>query len=243
MKPNSSAQADQNPACEAAPALHDGNDVQSSPDCSVVPELKSKSCLKRIWSMTNAFLDSMDKEEDEKPEPFQPQKKTRKESIQEFTERCRDRRKRIEMLKGFGEWCWMLFSRGLVLFFLFTLTILATICALDFSKKNLISFFPPNEVMDYLAAEHESLEATAYQITPLVGKNEDIPFARFNAKCIETVKPIKIRGDEYGIYLMTSKGWYNGDDGIFSAKDVENMPPDISWGLIEGRIYTYTLFD
>ena len=42
---------------------------------------------------------------------------------------------------------------------------------------------------------------------------------------------------------MTSKGWYNGEHGIFIAKDEENMPPDLNWGLIEGRIYTYAIYD
>ena len=54
---------------------------------------------------------------------------------------------------------------------------------------------------------------------------------------------IRIYSDEYGIYLTTSKGWYNGEHGIFIAKDEEKMPPDINWGLIEGRIYTYAIYD
>ena len=41
---------------------------------------------------------------------------------------------------------------------------------------------------------------------------------------------------------MTSKDWYNGEHGIFIAKDEENMP-EINWGLIEGRIYTYAIYD
>ena len=137
----------------------------------------------------------------------------------------------------------MMFFRGMVFFFLFVLTIWGTIWALDFSENHRIKFYPPDEVVDYLTAEHESLEASAYQITPLTGKTDNIPFEQFNAKCIETVKPIKIYADEYGVYLMTSKGWYNGEHGIFIAKDEENMPPDINWGLIEGRIYTYAIYD
>jgi len=32
-------------------------------------------------------------------------------------------------------------------------------------------------------------------------------------------------------------------DGYHRTKDEENMPPDINWGLIEGRIYTYAIYD
>jgi hypothetical protein len=147
------------------------------------------------------------------------------------------------MMKEFGEWSWTMFFRGTVFFFLFVLTIWATIWALDFSENHRIKFYPPDEIADYLTAEHESLEALAFQITPLVGRNDDIPFESFDAKCVETVKPIRIYSDEYGIYLVTSKDWYNGEHGIFIAKDAENMPPDINWGLIEGRIYTYAIYD
>ena len=38
---------------------------------------------------------------------------------------------------------------------------------------------------------------------------------------------------------MTSKNWYVGENGIFIARDKHNMPDDMSWGLIEGRVYTY----
>ena len=147
------------------------------------------------------------------------------------------------MLKEFGEWSWTMFFRGSVFFFLFVLTIWGTIWALDFSENHRIKFFPPDEVANYLTAEHEQLEAKAYQMTPLVGRADNLPFERFDAKFIEIVKPIRIYGDEYGIYFMTSKGWYNGEHGIFIAKDEENMPPDINWGLIEGRIYTYAIYD
>ena len=147
------------------------------------------------------------------------------------------------MLKEFGEWSWTMFFRGTVFFFLFVLTIWGTIWALDFSENHRIKFYPPDEIVDYLTAEHESLEAVAYQLTPSAGKKDNIPLDRFDSKCIETVKPIKIYADEYGIYLMTSKGWYNGEHGIFIAKDEEKMPPDINWGLIKERIYTYAIYD
>ena len=78
---------------------------------------------------------------------------------------------------------------------------------------------------------------------PLIGRDDSIPFDRFDAKLIETVKPLRIYSDEYGICFMTCKDWYNGEHGIFIAKDGENMQPDINWGLIDGRIYTYAIYD
>ena len=42
---------------------------------------------------------------------------------------------------------------------------------------------------------------------------------------------------------MTGKDWYNGEHGIFIVRDENNMPPDLNWGLIEGRIYTYAIYD
>ena len=200
-----------------------------------------KSRWKRMYEAVNVFLDSLDEEEE--PEPPPPPEKPLKESVRDFIERCRDREKRVAMLKEFGEWSWTMFFRGTVFFFLFVLTIWGTIWALDFSENHRIKFFPPDEIVDYLTSEHESLEALAFEMTPLAGRNDDIPFESFDAKCVETVKPIKIYSDEYGVYLMTSKGWYNGEHGIFIAKDEENMPPDINWGLIEGRIYTYAIYD
>ena len=197
--------------------------------------------LKKLLTSVNTFLESLD--EEEAPEPPPPPEKPLKETVLEFVERCRNREKRIMMLREFGEWCWTMFFRGTVFFFLFVLTIWGTIWALDFSENHRIKFFPPDDVVDYLTAEHENLEAAAYRMTPLIGKDDNLPFEHFDKKLIEVVKPVRIYSDEYGIYFMTSKGWYNGEHGIFIAKDEENMPPDINWGLIEGRIYTYAIYD
>ena len=215
-----------------------GEDVLSvaEPD----PEA-SQSKFRKILAALNAFLDSLNEEEE--PEPPPPPEKPLKESVREFMARCRDREKRIVMLKEFGEWCGMIFFRGTVFLLLFVLTIWGTIWALDFSDNHRIKFFPPDDVMDYLAAEQGNLEAAAYRLTPLIGKDDNIPPERFDPKLIETVKPIRIYSDEYGIYFMTSKDWYNGEHGIFIAKDTENMPPDLNWGLIEGRIFTYAIYD
>ena len=218
-------------------SVHDGKDAAHAGEAD---SAKPQSKLKKMLSAVNAFLEALDEEE---PEPPPPPEKPLKESVQDFIERCRDREKRTVMLKEFREWCWTMIFRGTVFFFLFALTIWGTIWALDFSENHRIKFYPPDEVVDYLTAEHETLEATAYSLTPLVGRDENIPFDRFDAKLIETVKPVRIYSDEYGIYFMTSKDWYNGEHGIFIAKDEENMPPDINWGLIEGRIYTYAIYD
>jgi hypothetical protein len=134
------------------------------------------------------------------------------------------------------------FVSGTVVCVLFVLALWGTIRILDFGEKHRIKFYPPDEVVAYLTAEHEALEATVCQMTPLAGKEDDIPFSRFDAKLIETVRPVRIYGDEYGVYLMTSKGWYNGEHGVFIAKG-ENMPPDLNWGLIKGRVYTYVIYD
>ena len=34
-----------------------------------------------------------------------------------------------------------------------------------------------------------------------------------------------------------------GENGIFIARDKDNMPDDLSWGLIEGRVFTYAFFE
>ena len=224
----------------AGTAKEDLEGLKKSPSGADASADASQSKFKKMLVAVNSFLDSLDEEE---PEPPPPPEKPLKESVREFVECCRDREKRVAMLKEFGEWCWTMFFRGVVFFFLFVLTIWATIWALDFSENHRIKFYPPDEVVNYLTAEHESLEAAATKLMPIAGKDDNIPLDRFNAKFIETVKPVKIYSDEYGVYFMTSKGWYNGEHGIFIAKDGENMPPDLNWGLIEGRIYTYAIYD
>ncbi len=230
----------EDPACEAEPSSLDGKNEQPGRG-PAIPGSKSESGFRRFFASVNAFLEALDEEEEPEPEP--PPEKPLKESIREFIERCRDGEKRKAMLKEFCEWSWTMFFRGTVFVFLFVLTVWGTIWALDFSESHRIKFFPPDDVVDYLTAEHESLESAAAHMTPSAGKEDNIPFDRLNAKCIETVKPVRIYADEYGVYLMTSKGWYNGEHGIFIAKDEEKMPPDINWGLIEGRIYTYAIYD
>ena len=200
-----------------------------------------QSKFKKMLAALKAFLDSLNEEENLELPP--PSEKPLKESIQEFIARCRDREKRKMMLKEFGEWSRTMMIRGTVFILLCALTIWGTIWALDFNENHLIGFFPPDEVVAYLTAEHETLEAAASQFMPSAEKKDDIPFGQFDAKCLETIKPIKIYADEYGVYLMTSKGWYNGEHGIFIAKDEAQMPPGVNWGLIKGRIFTYAIYD
>ena len=157
-----------------------------------------------------------------------------------FHARSGDRDQQIEMLKNLGNRVWSLFFRCTVLFFLFTLTVYIILRSLDSSVEHRIKFYPPDDVMNYLAAEHKSLEEIACRITPQSGTRKDIPFESFHAELIQAVKPVKIRGDEYGIYLITTNSWYHGGEyGIFIAKDEKRMPPDMNWGLIEGRIFAY----
>ena len=214
----------------------DGTDAQSDPG-SAAPQ----STFRKLLAAVSSFLESLD--EGAGPEPPEPPEKPLKESIRGFVGRCRDRSDRAAMLKETGEWCWRMFFRCTVVFLLFVLTVWSTVLALDFSENHRVKFFPPADVANYLSAEHESLEAAVRGMMPSVGKNDDIPFERFDAKLIETVRPIRIYSDEYGIYFMTSKGWYNGEHGIFIAKDEGNMPPDLNWGLIRGRIFTYAIYD
>ena len=223
-------------ASAGGPPVRGGESVQAASDPAV-----PRSKLKWLTAAVKAFLAFLDAED--KPEPPPPPEQTLKESVRDFLDRWHDREKRTVMLKEFGNLCWTMVFRGTVFLFLFILTVWGTIWALDYIDTHRVQFFPPDEVVEYLAAEHETLEAAASRAAPPNGKEDGIPTDRFDAKFIETVRPIRIYSDEYGVYFMSSKGWYNGEHGIFIAKDEENMPPDINWGLIEGRIYTYAIYD
>ena len=237
-------QADGSVASAVEPAVVQAESgAENAAGTSPQPEAENvapKSKFRRVLDAINKFLDELDEEE---PEPEPEPEKPFMETVRELIERWRDPEKRVVLLKEFGEWCWTMFFRGTVFFFLFVLTIWATIWALDFSENHRIKFYPPDDTVTYLTEQHEALEAQALELTPLSGKLKDIPLDKFEQKFLETVKPIKIYADEYGVYFMTSKGWYNGEHGIFIARDEENMPPDLNWGLIEGRIYTYAIYD
>lgn len=233
-------QADGSVASAVDPAEAGAENAAESHPQPEAENAAPKSKFRRALDAINKFLDELDEEE---PEPEPEPEKPIMETIRDFIERCRDPEKRAVMLKEFGEWCWTMFFRGTVFFFLFVLTIWGTIWALDFSENHRIKFYPPDDTVAYLTEQHEALEAQALELTPLYGKLEDVPLDKLGQTFLETVKPIRIYADEYGVYFMTSKGWYNGEHGIFIARDEENMPPDINWGLIEGRIYTYAIYD
>ena len=196
----------------------------------------SESKLKKSWTEFNAFLDSLEAAPGTEPAT----EKTYTESIRDFFRRCGDREQRSAMLKKSGRFCWNLCFLALILVFLFFVTMYGTVKTLEFIQTHRVRFYPAKEVMEYLIAEHESLEKTASGIQA-TGKNEVVPADTFDAKCIELLKPVKIYSDEYGVYLMTSKSWYAGEHGIFIARDAEKMPPALSWGVIEGRVFTYLL--
>lgn len=166
-----------------------------------------------------------------------------KETVRDFIDRCRDREKRAELRKEFGSRGKTKLFHGTIYLALLALTVWVTVRTLDFSDDHRVKFYPPEEVVNYLTAEHETMEAVALKLMPSSGMKNDIPLESFDAKCVGIVKPLKIYGNEYGIFLMTSRDWYNGEHGIFIAKDGESMPPDLDWGLIEGRIYTYAIHD
>jgi len=209
-------------------------DVRTETKKSSVPKSK-------IGRMSDAIKAFLKREDGDVPEP--PRETPLMETVRDFVGRCRDREKRAGMLKEIRACGPTMLFHGAVYLILFALTVWAAAWALNYNEKHRIDFFPPDEVTDYLSSEHEALEAVALKLTPSSGRNDSIPSESFDAKCIEIVKPLMIYGDEYGIYLVTGKDRYNGEHGIFFAKDTDNMPPDLNWGLIEGRIYTYAIYD
>jgi len=192
-----------------------------------VPDSK----LKQRWTEFNAFLDSLE----DPPEP--EQQKTTEETVCDFFRRCGDGNERAKMLKAGGDFCWNAVFIAVLLVFLFAVTMLGTIWTLDYVREHRVSFYPARDMVEYLAAAHESLEAAA----DAVPAGKEISSDQFEAELIEKLKPVKIYGDEYGVYLTTSDGWYAGEHGIFIARDAEKMPPKLSWGLIRGRVFTYAL--
>ena len=212
-------------------------EVPPKPRDPNVPESK----WKKGWRRFNSFLDAL---EAETPAPEQSADgKTFRESACDPGMRRRDAEPRGTMLRKAGRVCGMLLFLGTISLILFLCALFGTIKALDYVDRHRVRLYPPDEVMRFAAAEHETLEATAYPLTTARGRCEDIPLDRFDAKCREALKPLKIYSDEYGVYLMTSKDWYSGEHGIFIARDENNMPPALNWARIEGRVFAYGIFD
>ena len=179
----------------------------------------SPSKLKKAWTWFNAFLDSLEAHASELPEksPGNPLKKA-------------------------GGFCWEIVFHCAIVVFLFGLAAFTAIKALDFVNARHVSFSPSREVMQYLVAEHESLEAAADSLPAGKDRSDNIPPALFGEQCAATLKPLRIYSDEYGFYLVTSQSEYVGENGIFIARDAERMPEDLSWWLVKGRVFAYAFF-
>ena len=121
-------------------------------------------------------------------------------------------------------------------------SITRTTATLNFVRERQVPFCPSDEVLRYLTAEHESLEAVVDSMPAGKDRGDDIPLDRFGEQCVGTVKPVKIYSDEFGVYLVTSKNRYVGENGIFIARDAERLPEDLSWWLISGRVFAYAFF-
>lgn len=208
--------------------------------------------LKKLLGYLNAFLNYIDEEVPApQPEPGAPRSKPKKawaafnaflDSLEEPVAADADAEKRATPLKKAGNICWAVVFHGAILVFLFVLAIFATIKALDFVNERHVPFYPSREVMQYLTAEHETLEAAADALPAGKDRRDHIPLDRFGEECAGILKPVRIYSDEYGVYLMTAKSLYTGENGIFIARDKDNMPDDLSWGLIKGRVFTYAFF-
>ena len=195
----------------------------ASPETTDASGSKSKS----KWAKFNAFLDSLESADTEPSE-----EKSAPEKPAE----------RGGLLKKSGAVCWEIVFHGTIIVFLFVLAIFGTSRTLDFVNSRHVPFYPAHEVRQYLASEHEALESVADGLPVGKDRSDSISADRFGEQCAAILKPVRIYSDEYGTYLMTSKSWYSGENGIFIARDKDNMPDDMSWGLIEGRIFAYAFF-
>ena len=184
----------------------------------------SGSNPKGAWAKFNAFLDSLDEADSGAPEekgvPGGPAEHG-------------------GLLKKTGHVCWEIVFHGVIVVFLFVLAIFGTIKTLDFVNAHHVPFYPSDEIRQYLTSAHEALEEVVDGLPTGMGRGDSIPADTFGEQCATLLKPVRIYSDDYGVYLMTSKNWYVGENGIFIARDKENMPDDMSWGLIEGRVFTY----
>ena len=196
------------------------------------PESKLKKCLGRI----NAFLDFL---EEGVREP--KQKKTFGETLRGIREDCGSGSGRVRLLKSFGGFCWTSFYLGTILVFLFAAALLGTARIMDYVAENRGQFYPAPDVMEYLNTKHEYLEAVADR----QASRDYSPMALndFDVTTLDKLKPINCYRDDYGVYLVTSRDWYAGERGIFIAYDAEKMPPNLNWGLIKGRVFTYADFE
>ena len=183
----------------------------------------SASKLKRCWMRFNAFLDFLEQEDEPAPESSSAENKK-------------------SMCEAFFGWFRSAAFDVVVIVFLFIATMAVTTWTLNFIEEGRGRFYPDGDIVKCLAAEHETLEAAASELAAS-GKKADIPIESFDKRFVEMLKPVRIYSDEYGVYIVTREGWYAGEHGVFIAKDNNNMPPKLNWGVIEGRVFAYGLFD
>jgi hypothetical protein len=232
------------------------HEPQNSPQNSAEREIPSSGAPqpkpKKLWSSVLAFLNYLaeDVPDETRKDGASAEKPRKKKSafnaFLDFLEKPvtepSDPSAHGGLLKKTGNICWEIILHGTVVVFLFALAIFCTVKALDFVHERHVPLYPSDEVRQYLAAEHESLEAVADALPVGKDRGDNIPLDRFGETCAGIVRPVKIYSDEYGVYLMTSKSWYVGENGVFIARDKDRMPDDMSWGLIEGRIFAYAFF-
>ena len=231
------------------------NTTQKKTEQAECSPVAPQSMPKKLWGYLNAFLDYVDEEVPAVPQPEsgRPQSKLKRtwtkfntflNSLDEPDASPSEQtfpgagEKRKSPLKKAGAFCREAVFHGTILVALFALALLVTIKVMNFVNEKHVPFYPSREVMQYLTAEHESLESVAEALS-----HGEIPLDKFDEQCLSIVKPIRIYGDEYGVYLMTGKSGYIGENGIFIARDAEKMPEELSWGLIKGRVFTYAFFE
>ena len=202
----------------------------------------SESALKKCWARLNAFFDFL---EEGVKEP--KQKKTFGETLHGIREDCRSGAGRVRLLKSFGGFCWRVVYLGTIIVFLFAAALLGTAKTMEYVAEHRVSFYPAPEVVQQIVSHREALEDVADRIAASWGGSwrPSDPKGFFDVELEETLKPIMVDSytDEYGVYLVTSRDRYSGEHGIFIAYDAEKMPPRLNWGLIEGRVFTYAIFD
>ena len=224
------------------------NSAEQGNPSSCPPQPKPKKLWGRILASLNYLAEDVpDEPQEDGTSGEKPRKKKSAfNAFLDFLEKPvmepADPSSRGGLLKKTGNVFWEIILHGTVVVFLFVLAIFGTIKALDFVHERHVPLYPSNEVRQYLAANHESLEAAADALPAGKDRSDSIPLDRFGETCAGIVKPVRIYSDEYGVYLMTCKNWYIGENGVFIARDKDKMPDDMSWGLIEGRVFAYAFF-
>ena len=202
----------------------------------------TESALKRCWNRINALFDFL---EEGVKEP--KQKKTFGETLRGIREDCRSGAGRVRLLKSAGGFCWRVVYLGTILIFLFAAAMLGTVKTMEYIAEHRVKFYPSPEVVQQIVSHREALEDVADRIAASWGGSwrPSNPKSFFDVELLDTFEPIMVDSytDEYGVYLVTSRNRYSGEHGIFIPYDAEKMPPRVSWGLIEGRVFTYAIFD